>query len=118
MSILRGEVYFVEMGPTRGKELDTKRRPVVVMSINSINEKPLVVTVIPATTHKAGKPVFKNQVRVDPSSENGLLYATLFECTQIKALDHGRFDRDPAGHLSTAHLFDIENTIKRCLGIK
>src|SRR5947209_1842145 len=89
MSILRGEVYFVELGPTRGKELDAKRRPVVVFSINSINNKPLVVTVIPGTTHKAGKPVFKNQVRVEPSLENGLKYPTLFECTQIKALDHG-----------------------------
>ena len=27
MLIQRGEVYFVELGPTRGREIDAKRRP-------------------------------------------------------------------------------------------
>lgn len=117
MPILRGEIYFVELGPTRGKELDDKRRPCVVLSTNIINQKPLVVTIIPGTTYKAGKPVFKNQVRVEPSSENGLQYATLFDCMQIKALDHDRFHSNPVGVLSPDCFSQVENAVKLCLGL-
>jgi mRNA interferase MazF len=118
MSILRGEVYFVELGPTRGRELDDERRPVVVVSINDINNKPLVVTIVPGKTHKPGKSVFvKNEVKVEPNPENGLETPTLFQCMQIKALDHSRFDRDPVGSLSAAQLSDIERALKRCLGL-
>src|SRR5208337_4952949 len=72
MPILRSEVYFVELGPTRGKELDLKRRPVVVVSTNDINRKPLVITVVPGKTHKPQKQVFRNEVKVEPSPDNGL----------------------------------------------
>jgi mRNA-degrading endonuclease toxin of MazEF toxin-antitoxin module len=117
MTILRGEVYFVKLGPTVGRELDTKRRPVVVLSINWFNDKPLVITVVPGTTHKAGRSIFKNEVKVEPSSQNGLKYVTLFQCLQIKALDHGRFDDDPVGYLSAEHLSEIEEATRLCLGI-
>ena len=117
MPVLRGEVYFVELGPTRGRELDLKRRPVVVISINSINAKPLVVTVVPGKTHRSGKQVFSNEVQVEPSPTNGLRNSTLFECFQIKALDHSRFDRSPAGILPAVDMTRIEDAIKLCLGL-
>ncbi len=117
MPILRSEVYFVELGPTRGKELDVKRRPVVVVSVNEINHKPLVIIVVPGTTYRAGKKVFRTQVQVNPSTDNGLSTATLFECVQIKALDHSRFDRGPAGALSSEDIAKIEEIIKLCLGL-
>jgi mRNA interferase MazF len=117
MAIRRGEVYFVELGPTRGRELDDKRRPVAVISINDVNQKPLVVTIIPGKTHVAGKPTFKNEVRVEPTLENGLKNATVFQCMQIKALDHSRFDKEPVGLLPAAQLTEIENAIKLCLGM-
>jgi mRNA interferase MazF len=117
MAVFRGEFYFVELGPTRGRELDSKRRPAVVVSVNSINAKPLVVAVVPGKTHKTGAPTFRNQVRVEPSVDNGLSQPTLFECTQIKALDHGRFDQPSVGHLSANELSDLENALKLCLGL-
>jgi mRNA-degrading endonuclease toxin of MazEF toxin-antitoxin module len=117
MPILRSEVYYVELGPSRGRELDLKRRPVVVVSVDDINVKPLVITVIPGTTHRDDKRVFQNQVKVEPSSANGLTGPTRFECVQIKALDHGRFDRGPAGALSAADMSRIEKAMKLCLGL-
>ncbi len=118
MPIFRGEVYFVELGPTRGRELDDKRRHVVVVSINDINVKPLVITIVPGKTHKPGKPVFiKNEVKIEPTPENGLTAPTVFQCMQIKALDHSRFDRGAVGSLSAAQLSDLEKVLKRCLGL-
>ena len=117
MLIQRGEIYFVELGPTRGKELDVKRRPVVVLSIDEINMKPLVVTVIPGGTRFADKHVFRHEVQVEPADSNGLSRPTIFQCFQIKALDHSRFDRDPAGVISVEDLQKIEQTVKLCLGL-
>jgi mRNA interferase MazF len=118
MPILRGEIYYVELGPTRGKELDSKRRPVLVVSIDDINLKPLVVTIIPGTTYSPGKRVFRNQVKVEPTARNGLTNPTIFECIQIKALDHSRFERGPAGVLTAESLAHIEETLQFCLGLE
>jgi mRNA interferase MazF len=117
VAIRRGEVYFVELGPTRGKELDTKRRPVLVLSINAINGLPLVVTVIPGGTRAAGKRVFRHEVTVAPSATNGLKYPTIFQCFQIKALDHSRFDDAPVGEMDDEDLHKIEEAVKLCLGL-
>jgi len=117
MAILRGEVYFVELGPTRGKEIDIKRRPVVVLSVNEINRKPLVVTVIPGGTRSAEKPIYRHEVKVAPSARNGLKQPTIFQCFQIKAIDQSRFDRSPAGEISADDLRKIEETVKICLGL-
>jgi mRNA interferase MazF len=116
MPILRGEVYFVELGPTRGRELDLKRRPVVVVSINDFNRHPLVVTVVPGTSY-SGKRVFQNEIKVEPSDRNGLTNATVFQCLQIKALDHGRFDRGPVGVLDSEEMTRIERALGLCLGL-
>ena len=117
MAILRGEIYFVELGPTRGKEIDMKRRPVVVLSINDINRRPLVATVIPGGTRSPEKRVFRHEVKVAPSAANGLKYPTIFQCFQIKAIDHSRFGSAPAGQISADDLLKIEETVKLCLGL-
>ena len=117
MAILRGQVYFVELGPTRGKEQNSKRRPAAVVSINDLNRKPLVVVAVPGTTYRPGKPVHRNQVKVESVPHNGLRDATLFDCIQIKALDHSRFDQGPAGYLSPVDMARIEEAMKLCLGL-
>ena len=76
-----------------------KRRPVAVLSINDLNRKPLVVTVVPGTS--AAKPhAFRNVVFVAPSPTNVLSLHTNFQCHQIRAIDHGRFPSRPAGRLA------------------
>ena len=46
--ISRGQVYFVNLDPTHGRE-QAGRRPVLVVSVDSINRLPLVVTVVVGT---------------------------------------------------------------------
>ena len=45
MTIRRGEIYFVNLNPVKGREQSGKR-PVLVLSIDAINKLPLVVTVV------------------------------------------------------------------------
>lgn len=117
MPVFRGEIYFVELGPVRGHELNDKRRPAVVLSVNEINRNGWVITVVPGKSYKDGKRVHSNQVKIEPSPQNGLKNTTPFECTQIKALDYRRFDQGPAGHISATQLAEMEESIKLCLGI-
>jgi mRNA interferase MazF len=48
MSVERGQIYFVNLNPVQGRE-QAGDRPVLVLSVNSINRMPLVVTVVVGT---------------------------------------------------------------------
>ena len=43
--ISRGQIYFVNLSPTEGRE-QAGYRPVLVVSVDAINRLPLVVTVV------------------------------------------------------------------------
>jgi len=118
MLIERGQVFFVELDPVVGREIGgNKRRPVVVLSINDINYKPLVVSVVPGTK-ASGKPVhFRNVVLVPPTPANGLSVKTVFQCHQMRAIDHDRFTSQAVGRLSAEHLRLVEDAIKFSLGL-
>ena len=115
MPVRRGEVYFVDLDPTVGREMGGgKRRPVVVLSINDINRKPLVVTVVPGSTTAS---TFRNVVKVAPVPANGLSKHTYFQCHQIRAIDQSRFSPSPVGYLSSAEMARIEDAVRFCLGL-
>ncbi len=66
----RGEIWLVDLNPTRGQEIQ-KTRPVVVISSDLFNPIPLKI-VIPVTSwqEKFGDRPF--MVKIEASSENGL----------------------------------------------
>jgi mRNA interferase MazF len=43
MTIQRGEIYFVDLNPAKGRE-QAGNRPVLVLSVDAINHLPLVVS--------------------------------------------------------------------------
>jgi mRNA interferase MazF len=134
MAIERGQIYFVDLGyaidaatvghpsdPTGlqgpvvvGNEI-CKRRPVLVLSINDINNKPLVVTIVPGTSTLPRRN-FDNVAVVQPTRDDGLSCETSFLCHQIRALDHCRFHA-PAGRLSGSDLHRIEEAVRYSLGL-
>lgn len=110
----RGEIYFVDLDPVIGRE-QSGRRPALVLSIDDINRKPLVVTIVPGTDG-ANVPDYPTTVRV-PATECGLPRETVFLCFQVRAVDHSRFPPSPAGILSPAWLGNVEATVRYCLGL-
>ena len=48
MTVQRGEIYFVNLDPVLGRE-QAGQRPVLVLSIDTLNRAPLVVTVVVGT---------------------------------------------------------------------
>src|SRR5437016_3682588 len=97
MPILRGEVYFVDLNPVRGRE-QGGRRPVVVVSNDGLNRRPLVVTVVPGTRLARSPIPHLSNVTV-LAGEAGLTDDTVFLTFQMRALDHSRFEDPPCGVL-------------------
>jgi mRNA interferase MazF len=48
VSIERGQIYFVNLNPAQGRE-QAGNRPVLILSTDTINQMPLVVTVVIGT---------------------------------------------------------------------
>lgn len=111
----RGEIYFVNLDPVIGRE-QSGRRPVLVFSVDDINRKPLVVTVIPGTDGANVRLEFPTNVRI-PAEDSGLPSETVFLCFQIRALDQSRFPRTPTGQLTDARMRDVEDAVRYCLGL-
>lgn len=115
MAIKRGEIYFVNLNPVQGRE-QAGKRPVLVLSIDAINQLPLVVTVIVGTKGENISRDYPTNVRV-AISESGLPLETVFLCFQIRSLDTTRFMPKPAGRLTDKKMSEIETAVKYCLGL-
>ena len=89
MTIQRGQIYFVDLDPTKGREQSGKR-PVLIISSNAVNNQPLVVTVVVGTKGANITRDYPTNVRVS-AQESGLPMETVFLCFQIRSLDPSRF---------------------------
>lgn len=84
MNILRGEVYHVDLEPTKGREMKKSHRPCVVVSNNIINEKTPLVIICPITdSYKKFSPI---HIKI-PEGESGLNKKSVVHCAQVRAID-------------------------------
>ncbi|MBI2016906.1 MAG: type II toxin-antitoxin system PemK/MazF family toxin [Candidatus Rokubacteria bacterium] len=119
--ISRGQIYFVSLDPTKGRE-QAGRRPVLVVSADAINRQPLVVTVVVGTDARNVPRDYPTNVRVT-RKESGLPMETVFLCFQIRSLDPARFyepkTRRPnlAGALPAARMADVERALRPVLSM-
>jgi mRNA interferase MazF len=113
--IHRGEIYFVDLNPTQGRE-QAGQRPVLVLSIDAINKLPLVVTVVVGTKGANVTRDYPTNIRISPN-ESGLPIETVFMGFQIRSLDPSRFPAAPAGKISEAVLEKVEDVVRYCLGL-
>lgn len=115
MPIHRGEIYFVNLNPVRGRE-QAGERPVLVLSINAINQLPLVVTVVVGTKGENVRRDYPTNIRIPPE-ESGLALETVFLGFQLRSLDPARFPDHAAGRVSGATLRKVEDAVRYCLGL-
>ncbi len=119
--IRRGQIYFVNLDPTLGRE-QAGRRPVVVVSANSINRQPLVVTVVVGTSARNLSRKYATNVHV-PAEESGLPADTAFLCFQIRSLDPDRLvdpragAPKPAGTMPADRMIEIDQALKLALDL-
>jgi len=115
MPIQRGQIYFVNLNPVQGRK-QAGSRPVLVLSIDSINKLPLVVTVVVGTKGENVSRDYPTNVRVSPA-ESGLSMEPVFLCFQVRSLDPNRFPNRNAGEVSAGTMIKIEDAVRYCLGL-
>ena len=113
MTVQRGEIYYVHLNPTQGRE-QAGTRPVLVLSSDSINGLPLVVTVVIGTKGSNVPRDYPINVRVSPQ-DSGLPLETVFLCFQLRSLDPARFLNPPAGKLTDRAMQKVEEVVRLCL---
>lgn len=119
--VSRGDIFWVDLNPIRGRE-QAGKRPCLVVSADAINRQPLVVTVVVGTKSSRIQRDYPVNVRVS-AEETGLHEDTTFLCFQIRSLDPARFldphsgKLVPAGRLPAHRMTEIDAALKRVLDL-
>lgn len=104
--VRRGEVWWVELDPTRGAEISKARRAVVV-SANALNRARRTVVVVPLSTGPVPRPPI---VLATPSAGVG----SVAVCDQLRAVDKTRLT-GRACVFSAADLRAVEGGVRAVL---
>ena len=92
----RGEIYYANLSPTVGSEID-KRRPVLVVSNDANNRAANTVTVLPITSNVTR--VYPFEVLLNPE-DSGLSKPSKVQAQQVRTISKQRITSDAVGSLS------------------
>ena len=104
----RGEIYWVQLDPTVGSEIN-KTRPCVVLSVNPINNVRKSVVVVPLTSRGPERLPLVVGLRVQASESFAV-------CDQIRTVARQRIGR-AQGRLSSDDLTKLEVSLRTVLGL-
>ena len=104
----RGDIYWVNLEPTKGAEIK-KLRPCVVVSATPINKARHTVIVVPLSTSAKERPPLVVAV-------NCLDKTVTAVCDQIRAVDKSRLIKS-AGQLTLEDLETLENGLRQVLSL-
>jgi len=92
----RGEIYYANLSPTVGSEID-KRRPVLVVSNDANNRAANTVTILPITSNVTR--VYPFEVLLNPE-DSGLSKPSKVQAQQVRTISKQRITSDAVGSLS------------------
>ncbi len=104
----RGEVWWVDLDPTRGSEIK-KTRPAAILTVDALNRARRTVVVVPLSSSAQPRPPIVVAV---PSAGPG----SVAVCDQVRAVDKARLV-ERIGELSNADLLSLSSGVKQVLGL-
>ncbi len=113
MPIRRGDLFWVDLNPTKGSE-QAGRRPVVVIQNDVGNDVAPTVIVAPLTTKSFTKS-YPINVHI-PQGVAGLKEHSTILLSQIRTIDKIRLNRR-IGHLPLSYLKQVDQAIRISLGL-
>ncbi|MFA4982495.1 MAG: type II toxin-antitoxin system PemK/MazF family toxin [Candidatus Omnitrophota bacterium] len=113
MPVKRGDIFYVDLNPTKGSE-QAGRRPVLVIQNNIGNEYAPTVIIAPLTTRKLSKE-FPTNVNLKKGAA-GLKEDSAVLLSQIRTIDKTRLDKK-VGNLSSDYMLKVDEAIKISLGL-
>jgi mRNA interferase MazF len=111
MAIQRGEVYQVELSPTRGSELKYDH-PAVVISSNIINDAAAIVIICPITSGPRPSPIHIPLAK----GEGGLQKDCIAHCGQVRAVDKERL-KEKRGDLLPSTMESIAKGLRLAMSL-
>jgi mRNA interferase MazF len=113
----QGEIWYVDLEPTRGAEM-RKTRPCLVVSAVGIGRLPIRI-IVPITGWQTSFEDSAWLVKIEPTPENGLSKTSAADTLQIRGVDLSRFvDSERAGYISDAILQMIVEAVTLLLSVK
>lgn len=109
----RGEIYFADLSPTVGSEIN-KRRPVLIVSNNANNRAANTVTILPITSNVSR--VYPFEIFLSPS-ESGLPKPSKAQAQQIRTIAKERVRNGALGGLNSALMRKAADAIRLHLGL-
>ena len=104
---VRGEVWFVNLNPTKGRE-QKGRRPALVVSTNTFNRGPAdLVVVLPITSKRKGIPL---HVRID-KPEGGVKAISYAMTEAVRSISKERLGKR-WGSVSRATMVEVEDRLR------
>ncbi len=100
----RGDIYWVNLDPTRGSEI-RKSRPCVLIGATPINKARRTVVVVPLSTSAKAHPPLTVSVQA-------IKCTAVCVCDQIRAVDKTRLQQK-AGKLSMDDLRALEDGLRK-----
>ena len=104
----RGEIYYADLSPTVGSEIN-KRRPVVIVSNDANNREANTVTVLPITSNVSR--VYPFEILLSPK-ECGLPKPSKAQAQQIRTISRERLRGHALGRLSVTLMHQAEDAMR------
>lgn len=111
----RGEIWWINLNPTIGQEIQ-KTRPCVIVSDDNIGILPLRV-VVPLTDWKDRYSSAEWMVRIEKDDDNQISKTSAVDCFQVRSLSVDRFV-EKVGVLSNETMTQIEKALAIVLKIE
>lgn len=109
----RGDIYFAQLDPTRGSEIQ-KTRPVVIVSNDVANRASSLVTIVPLSSNVSRVFPFEVPLTADQS---GFPKDSKAMAQQIRTIDKSRLSRQRSGHLKPKQLTALDEALRLHLGL-
>lgn len=103
----RGEIYYADLSPTVGSEIN-KRRPVLIVSNDANNRAANTVTVLPVTSNISR--VYPFEILLSPK-ESGLPKPSKAQAQQIRTISKERLRGGALGRLSATLMRRAEDAM-------
>jgi len=104
----RGDVYWVDLNPTKGSEIN-KKRPCVIVSASPINRARNTVVVVPLSTAARPRPPIVINVECLGKKVSAI-------CDQIRTVDKSRLTQ-LAGNLTAQNLDAVDDSLRQILSL-
>jgi mRNA interferase MazF len=109
----RGEIWLVDLEPTRGAEIK-KTRPALIIQ-NDIGNRASPLTIVAPISSKFSLPLYPIQVRVN-AREDGLTEDSVILLNQIRSIDKTRLVKR-VGRLTAITMQSVDVSIRISLGL-